>query len=115
MDPSWSRRWPAGASEPAGAWVAVKLGDTGSGFLAAALAQALHTCAAATGEPVDLTVALADRRIRITARVPRKIPSDALTVWRQQAGRLADRHEQPDPTALWAELDLPPDLVEAQS
>jgi hypothetical protein len=109
VDPSWSRRWSAdaSASASAGAWVAAKLGHTESSVLAAALAQSLHACAATTGEPVDITVAVADQRIRITARTPQPVPPQALKNWRQHADRLSIRHEHPVPTVLWAELDQP--------
>lgn len=107
MLPSWTRRWPPGTSEQAGGWVAQKLIGTGIAFQAAAVAQAAYVCSSATAEqePVTLTVSLADRRVRITAR-PGAARGAAAAAWIQQAERLADRHgPADDPSGLWAELD----------
>lgn len=108
MDPSWTRKWPPGNSEQAGAWVADKLRGTGIPFEAAALAQVVYAYSVLPGEPVTLTVARAGTRIRITAYPSTALTSAITRAWHQSADRLAARHGEPgDERGLWGEIDLP--------
>lgn len=110
MDPSWTRAWAPGTSEQAADWVLRKLAAgpaSARRFEGAALTQAIYACITAPGTPVTLTVAIADRRVRITGRPAADVGAVAARAWREQADRIADRHGDADDQAgLWAELDL---------
>lgn len=105
MDPSWATVWPEHEEAKAVAWVAGKLADTELSHLAhlaAVLAEPMCTAAA---QPVHLTLALADSRVRLTARTVQPISQTAAAAWQEQAAHLAHRCGTEGVFELWAELD----------
>jgi hypothetical protein len=102
MDPSWATTWRRNEETRAAAWVASKLSDTGISHTAAVLAQ--QVCAAA-GQHLQLTLALADTRVRLTARTEQPIDQAAIALWQEQVAGLADRFAAVGTRELWAELD----------